>query len=37
MTENPTKEDIEAIEEYEAAKKNKKLTFEPLSKLTKGN
>jgi hypothetical protein len=34
MTENPTKEDIEV---YEVAKKNKKLTLEPLSKLTKGN
>jgi hypothetical protein len=35
--ETPTKEDVEAIEEYEAAKKNKKLTLEPLSELTKGN
>ena len=29
--EEPTKEDVEAIEEYEAAKKNKKLHLEPLS------
>jgi hypothetical protein len=35
--EEPTKEDVEAIEEYEAAKKSKKLSFEPLSELTKGN
>lgn len=35
--EKPTKEDVEAIEEYEAAKKNKKLSLEPLSELTKGN
>ncbi len=34
--EKPTKEDVKAIEEYEAAKKNKKLTLEPLSELTKG-
>jgi len=35
--EEPTKEDVAAIEEYEAAKKSKKLTLEPLSELTKGN
>ncbi len=35
--EEPIKEDVLAIEEYEAAKKNKKLHFEPLSELTKGN
>ncbi len=35
--EEPTKEDIKAIEKYEAAKKSKKLSFEPLSELTKGN
>ena len=35
--EEPTKEDVEAIEEYKAAKKNKKLSLEPLSELTKGN
>lgn len=35
--EKPTAEDIQAIEEYEAAKKNKKLSLEPLSELTKGN
>ena len=33
----PTKEDVAAVEEYEASKKNKKLTLEPLSELTKGN
>jgi hypothetical protein len=33
-SEEPTKEDVEAIEEYEAAKKRKKLSFEPLSELT---
>jgi hypothetical protein len=35
--EKPTKQDVEAIEEYETAKKNKKLQLEPLSKLSKGN
>jgi hypothetical protein len=35
--EKPTEEDVEAVEEYEAAKKNKKLSLEPLSELTKGN
>ena len=35
--EEPTKEDLEAIEEYETAKKNKKLHLEPLSELAKGN
>jgi len=35
--EKPTAEDVQAIEEYEAAKKNKKLVLEPLSELTKGN
>jgi hypothetical protein len=34
--EEPTKEDIEAIKEYEATKKNGKLTLMPLSDLTKG-
>ena len=35
--EAPTKEDVEAIEEYEATKKNKKLNIEPLSELSKVN
>ncbi len=35
--EEPTKEDVVAIGKYEAAKKNKKLSLEPLSELTKGN
>ena len=35
--EEPTKEDVEAIEEYKVAKRNKKLHLEPLSELTKGN
>ena len=35
--EEPTKEDVEEIEEYEAAKRNKKLHLEPLSELSKGN
>jgi hypothetical protein len=35
--EKPTAEDVKAIEEYEAAKKNKKLILTPLSELTKGN
>ena len=35
--EEPTKEDVQAIEEYETAKKNKKLSLEPLGELTKGN
>ena len=36
-SEEPTKEDVAAIEECEAAKKNKKLFFESLSDLSKGN
>jgi hypothetical protein len=35
--EEPTEEDVAAIEEYEAAKKNNKLSFTPLSELIKGN
>ena len=35
--EEPTKEDVTAIEEYESAKRNKKLHLEPLTELTKGN
>jgi hypothetical protein len=35
--ETPTAEDVQAIAEYETAKKNKKLVLEPLSELTKGN
>jgi hypothetical protein len=35
--EEPTQEDIAAIKDYESAKKNKKLSLEPLSELTKGN
>jgi hypothetical protein len=35
--EEPTKEDVEAIEEYEATNRNKKLHLEPLSDLAKGN
>ncbi len=35
--EEPTKEDAAAIKEYETAKKNKKLSLESLSELTKGN
>jgi hypothetical protein len=35
--EEPTKEDVEAIEEYEEKKKSKKLSFEPLGELIKGN
>jgi len=34
--EEPTQEDVEAIREYEAAKKNGKLTLVPLSDLLKG-
>ena len=34
--EEPTREDVEAIKEYEAAKKNGKLTLVPLSELAKG-
>jgi hypothetical protein len=34
--EEPTKEDIEAIKEYESAKKNGKLSLVPLKELTKG-
>jgi hypothetical protein len=34
--EEPTKEDVEAIKEYESAKKTGKLTLIPLSGLTKG-
>ena len=33
--EEPTKEDVEAIKDYETAKKNGKLTLVPLSELTK--
>ena len=36
-SEEPTKADVEATEAYEMLKKNKKLTLEPLSDLTKGN
>jgi hypothetical protein len=35
--EEPTKEDVLATEEYELAKKNKKICLEPLIELTKGN
>ncbi len=35
--EEPTKEDDAAIKEYETAKKNKKLSLESLSELTKEN
>ena len=35
--EEPTKEDVEAINEYETSKKNGKLRLVPLSELTKGN
>ena len=34
--EEPTKEDVKAIKEYEASKKSGKLTLVPLSDLTKG-
>ena len=34
--EEPTHKDVEAIREYEAAKKNGKLTLVPLSDLLKG-
>jgi hypothetical protein len=34
--EEPTQEDVVAIREYEATKKNGKLTLVPLSDLTKG-
>jgi len=34
--EAPTKEDVVAIEAYEEAKQNKKLSLTPLSELTKG-
>jgi len=34
--EEPTKEDVVAIKEYEVAKKNGKLTLVPLGDLTKG-
>jgi len=34
--EDPTREDVEAIREYEAAKKNGNLTLAPLSDLLKG-
>lgn len=34
--EEPTGEDIEAIKEYETAKKNGKLTLVPLTDLLKG-
>jgi vacuolar-type H+-ATPase subunit E/Vma4 len=32
----PTKEDVAAIEEYEATEKNRKLSLVPLSELAKG-
>ncbi len=35
-SEEPTQEDVAAIEEYEAAKKKGKLTLVPLSDLAKG-
>ena len=35
--EKPTAEDVQVIDEYEVAKKNKKLSLEPLSELTKEN
>ena len=35
--EEPTAEDVQAIEKYEAAKKSKKLSLEPLSELAKSN
>jgi hypothetical protein len=35
--EEPTKEDVQAIEEYGKAKKNKKLSLEPFSELAKEN
>lgn len=34
--EDPTEEDVQAIKEYKAAKKNGKLNLVPLSELTKG-
>jgi len=34
--EEPTAKDVEAIKEFEAAKKNGKLCLVPLSELTKG-
>jgi hypothetical protein len=34
--EEPTEEDVQAIKEYETAKKNKKLHLAPLSELLKG-
>jgi len=34
--EDPTKEDVEAIREYETAKKKGKLTLLPLTDLAKG-
>lgn len=34
--EDPTKEDIEAITDYEAKKKNRKLSLVPLNELSKG-
>ena len=34
--EEPTKDDLEAIKEYETAKKKGKLTLEPLRDLAKG-
>jgi len=34
--EEPTEEDVEAIREYETAKKNGKLCLVPLRELTKG-
>ena len=35
--EEPTQEDAKNIEEYEIAKKNKKLCLVPLKELTQGN
>ena len=35
-SEEPTQQEVVAIKEYEAAKKNGKLTLVPLSDLTKG-
>ncbi len=35
-SEEPTQEDVAAIKEYEAAKKNGKLTLVPLDDLAKG-
>lgn len=35
-SEEPTQEDVDLIKEYEAGKKNRKLTLVPLGDLTKG-